>query len=172
MSKGGWTRIMNRVKLEKGNLFFNRTWQDYKNGFGSIEDNYWMGLENMRNIIGNKRMQLRIEMFNKNDQIAFLVYDYFNIDSESNSYKLTIWSKTDGNTYDTLSYHNSMKFSTFDRDNDQYPSDSCAKDYNGGWWFNYCYKMCPTCKSTTGESYDGSNHIFFDNIKMMIKPGS
>ena len=90
MSKGGWTRIMNRVKLEKGNLFFNRTWQDYKNGFGSIEDNYWMGLENMRNIIGNKRMQLRIEMFNKNDQIAFLVYDYFNIDSESNSYKLTI----------------------------------------------------------------------------------
>ena len=65
-----------------------------------------------------------------------------------------------------------MKFSTFDRDNDQYPSDSCAKDYNGGWWFNYCYKMCPTCKSTTGESYDGSNHIFFDNIKMMIKPGS
>ena len=171
MSKGGWTRIMNRVKLEKGNLFFNRTWQDYKNGFGSIEDNYWMGLENMRNIIGNKRMQLRIEMFNKTDQIAFLVNDYFNIDSESNSYKLTLGSKTDGNTYDSLIRCHIEKFSTFDRDNDK-SSDSCAQKYNGGWWFFVCVEICPTCKSDRGEHYDGSKYIFYDNIRMMIKPGS
>ena len=38
-----------------------------------------------------------------------------------------------------MRYHDGMKFSTFDADNDNKRFDNCAKSNNGGWWFNDCY---------------------------------
>ena len=32
-----------------------------------------------------------------------------------------------------------MKFSTFDMDNDMWPTGSCAVDYKGAWWYNFCH---------------------------------
>ena len=166
MKKGGWTRIMNRVNR---NNFFNRNWQDYKIGFGSIENNYWMGLDNMRKLIGDRRMELRLDLFNIISDNSFIVYDHFNIDSERQMYTLEIGYKIEGNLPDSLSYHNNLKFSTNDRDNDAHTGD-CAKIYNGGWWFGQCYQTCLTCNSDTGNYFIKPTHTFFDNIKMMIKP--
>ena len=38
---------------------------------------------------------------------------------------------------DSLGYHNNMKFSTHDKDNDP-DSRNCANDFDGGWWFKEC----------------------------------
>jgi len=38
---------------------------------------------------------------------------------------------------DALSYHNGQKFTTFDRDNDQW-SANCAASYGGGFWDKSC----------------------------------
>ncbi|VDI75140.1 Hypothetical predicted protein [Mytilus galloprovincialis] len=35
--------------------------------------------------------------------------------------------------------NNGMKFSTYDRDNDNHTTDNCAEKYRGAWWFNACY---------------------------------
>ena len=40
---------------------------------------------------------------------------------------------------DSLAFHNSMPFSTYDRDNDRHTDDNCAEQYKGGWWYNSCY---------------------------------
>ena len=149
---------MNRINHDTS---FNRNWQDYKTGFGSIENNYWMGLDNMRKILGDQKMKLRIEMFNKISDHSFLIYDRFSIDSERKYYTLDLGFKIDGNTPDTFSSHNLLKFTTYDVDNDSNLFLNCAKSYSAGWWFANCYSMCLTCSGDSGV---------FDNIKMMIKP--
>jgi ficolin len=37
-----------------------------------------------------------------------------------------------------MSYHNGMKFSTKDVDNDAH-SSQCSQDYKGAWWYDSCY---------------------------------
>ncbi|VDI23328.1 Hypothetical predicted protein [Mytilus galloprovincialis] len=32
-----------------------------------------------------------------------------------------------------------MKFSTYDRDSDEWPTVNCAATRKGGWWYNNCY---------------------------------
>ena len=42
-----------------------------------------------------------------------------------------------GTAGDCLSWHNGMKFSTRDVDNDP-NTGSCAQKYHGAWWFKNC----------------------------------
>lgn len=39
-----------------------------------------------------------------------------------------------------MEYHDKIKFSTKDADNDLDATQNCASKYNSGWWFNSCYK--------------------------------
>ncbi|XP_062595944.1 fibrinogen-like protein 1 [Saccostrea cucullata] len=38
--EGGWTAIQKRISQSVG---FNRTWEEYKRGFGNVTDSYWIG---------------------------------------------------------------------------------------------------------------------------------
>ena len=42
-------------------------------------------------------------------------------------------------TGDSLAYHNNMKFSTPDNDNDAYNSKNCAEVYKNAFWYKGCY---------------------------------
>jgi len=56
-----------------------------------------------------------------------------------------------GNAGDGLSYHNGMKFSSYDRDNDPWSTrhpiykNNCAVYYGGGFW----YKSCAAARITS-----------------------
>ena len=39
---------------------------------------------------------------------------------------------------DSMSYENSMQFTTYDRDNDLH-GGNCAIQFNGAWWYNACH---------------------------------
>lgn len=40
---------------------------------------------------------------------------------------------------DRLTFHNGMKFSTFDQDNDEY-KNNCAASHTGSLWYKACFK--------------------------------
>ena len=54
----GWITIHQHVD---DTLDWNLPWADYKAGFGSIESNFWLGLENMHLLTSSQPYRLRTE---------------------------------------------------------------------------------------------------------------
>lgn len=50
---GGWTVIQRRVNA---NVDFYRGWCDYKNGFGSLGGNFWLGLDRIHRLAKARNM--------------------------------------------------------------------------------------------------------------------
>ena len=129
---GGWTVIQRRI----GSTDFYRNWNDYVNGFGNLNSDHWLGLEKIHRLTKANSI-LRVDMTSYTKGSRYARYNVFKVGSSATSYKLTTGNYS-GNAGDRLAYHNGMKFSTKDRDNDR-NSGSCAVAYRGGWWYNNCY---------------------------------
>ena len=56
-------------------------------------------------------------------------------------YTLAVTGYYSGNAKDSLSYHSGKKFSTRDKDNDDWKGHSCAGRYKGAWWYDYCHTV-------------------------------
>ena len=65
---GGWLVIQRR--LLNGNTNFTRNWQDYEDGFGDLEGEFWYGLKNIHCLTSRWEMELRIDM-ETTDGVAF-----------------------------------------------------------------------------------------------------
>lgn len=139
---GGWTVIQRRLD---GSVDFERTWADYKTGFGYLNGEFWLGNDNIHALTSAGFNELRIDMEDFEGNRAYAKYSKFHIKSESDNYALEI-SGYSGNAGDSLNAHNGSQFSTTDRDNDQY-SGSCSIIYRGAWWFT------PGCHSSNLNGY-------------------
>ena len=136
---GGWTVLLKR---QDGSMDFQRNWTDYKNGFGNLEGEYWLGLDNMHLLtnLSGVTAQLRVDLADWEGNTAFAKYDQFSVDDEDSNYTLSLSGYQSVSTAgDSLTYHNGQKFSTPDRDNDAWGLDHCAVYFYGPWWHNSCY---------------------------------
>ena len=133
---GGWIVFQRRVDAT---VDFYRDWNEYKSGFGNLNGNFWLGLENIHRLAGpGKGAILRIDlrhMSNRND-LRYAEYSTFEISDETKGYSITV-SGYSGNAGDSLIYHNGMWFTTKDRDQDEWPKN-CANENRGAWWYNEC----------------------------------
>ncbi|XP_066272999.1 microfibril-associated glycoprotein 4-like [Branchiostoma lanceolatum] len=133
---GSWTVIQRR---QDGSVPFNRTWEEYKHGFGDKDGEYWLGNENIHNMTSQRNYMLRVDLVDWENQTAFAEYSTFRVSNESDGYRLHI-SGYSGDAGDAMTRH-SLKgrmFSTMDRDNDEW-NDNCSQEYGqGGWWFQRC----------------------------------
>ena len=112
---------------------FFRGWKAYKNGFGNLIREFWLGNENIHQLLQKKHeYELRVDRYDT----AYAKYDNFLVGPESDGYRLTA-KEYSGSAGDSLWYHDGAKFSTKNRDNDIW-SKSCAKLRRGGWWYNAC----------------------------------
>ena len=108
---GGWIVIQNR---DDGTTDFFRTWNEYKEGFGNIAGEFWMGLEKIHELTSSKIFALLIVMENSKGEKRYARYSSFGISGESSGYSLSLLGKYVGDAGDSLSYHAGMKFSTYE----------------------------------------------------------
>ncbi|XP_052784673.1 fibrinogen-like protein A [Mya arenaria] len=137
----GWIVFQRR---KYGSEDFNRSWEEYKLGFGDLNDDFWWGNEKLHHMTTGEPMELRIDLEDFNGNKAFAKYHSFRIRSEEHNYKLEVGGYS-GSAGDALSdnvndfwNHNGQEFSTRDRDNDNHLTN-CAERFRGGWWFNACF---------------------------------
>ena len=130
---GGWTVFQRR---QDGSVDFYRGWSDYKNRFGDLNGEFWLGLDKIHRLT-KQAQTLRVDLMDFSGRRVHADYRRFHVSDESSKYSLTCTSYS-GNATDSLSYHNGMAFTTKDNDNDEW-STNCATSYKGGWWYRSCY---------------------------------
>ena len=147
---GGWTVFLQNAY---GSITFNKKWNYYKDGFGTLEKDFWLGNEFMYNATKlynshvSKTVELYILVASKDNKTFYAMYKNFSILSEATNYTLQVSNFLKGTMGDAMNYHNNIKFSTTDRDNDEVNTVNCADKYGGyGWWFKDCYKALLTRK--------------------------
>ncbi|GFO32664.1 ficolin-1 [Plakobranchus ocellatus] len=160
------------LRRTTGDVDFYRDWTSYREGFGSLTGDFWMGNEALYNLTDKDPYELRIDVRMKGGQEVFARYPNFRIEDESNKYRLQIGSYT-GTAGDGLKVHNKMFFTTFDRDNDEASGSSCAVIHHGGWWYKNCHHAELNIEWAVTETktygwYDGSAHrpVSFSEMKM------
>ncbi|XP_059175499.1 ficolin-1-like isoform X2 [Physella acuta] len=122
----------------KGDVSFLRTWNDYKNGFGSNSGDFWIGNDVIYQLTNLGYNELRFDMkYNCKDYYA--VYRGFKVENEAAKYKMYSMSFSGGNVENLFIHHNGMKFTTIDSDNDIWSPVNCAEERSGGWWYSNCH---------------------------------
>ncbi|XP_056016284.1 ficolin-1-like [Ostrea edulis] len=171
---GGWTVIQKRVD---GSTDFYRDWQTYKVGFGNPRKSYWMGNDALHLLTKSGKQVLRVNLQKFSGQMAYAKYSKFFVGDESSKYKLTV-SGYSGTAGDSLSYHNGMKYSTKDQDNDA-QGGNCATMFKGAWWYKGCYysnlngRYANSAVASTkylNWYYWGNRHVALRRTSMMIRP--
>ncbi|XP_076805214.1 microfibril-associated glycoprotein 4-like [Clavelina lepadiformis] len=164
----GWTIFQRRID---GSVNFGRPWDDYANGFGQIDGEFWLGLDNIHEMTRGGRCRLKIELWDFDGNQAHADYSSFSIESAENLYRLRV-SGYSGNAGDSLAYHNGRSFSTEDRDNDSsYTNCATSRGGSQGWWFGGCglsYLNGVWIRQSSG-SYNGILWVLWKGAREPLK---
>ncbi|XP_048750543.2 ficolin-2-like [Ostrea edulis] len=155
---GGWTIFQRRMD---GSEDFYRTWAEYKNGFGNLTSEFWLGNDKLHYLLSQGSYELRMDMSDFRNETRYVKYSSISVGNEASKYVISI-SGFSGNVGDCFtSEHpiNNMKFTTKDQDNDVKSSNNCAVQYQSGWWHNSCH-----CSNPNGLYLAGETSIHADGI--------
>ncbi|XP_061899094.1 mediator of DNA damage checkpoint protein 1-like [Entelurus aequoreus] len=189
---GGWTLLQLR---RDGSVSFNRSWAEYRSGFGDLlrGGEFWLGNQHIHLLTRDRDMTLRVELRDFSGVAGYAEYSRFKVASERTRFRLTVggYSGTAGDAlvFSASYNHSNRAFTTPDRDNDRYPSGNCGAYYGSGWWFDACmaanlngryylekYKgvrngiYWGTWHNISTELYPTNERRSFKTVRMMIRP--
>uniref|UniRef100_A0A182NVM1 Fibrinogen C-terminal domain-containing protein n=1 Tax=Anopheles dirus TaxID=7168 RepID=A0A182NVM1_9DIPT len=158
-----------------GSVEFNRSWTEYKHGFGDLRGEHWLGLNKLWNVIFAERHELLVEVEDFYGQICYAKYDDFKMENFE-GFKLKSLGSYSGTAGDSLSPHIGKVFATFDKND----AHNCARSYGGGWWFDKCYNAHLNGRYrykhelyNTGVAWNGLRKDYsMKSSKMMVRPYS
>ncbi|CAH3160698.1 unnamed protein product, partial [Porites lobata] len=81
---GGWIVFQKRFN---GSEDFHRNLSDYKNGFGNLNGEFWLGNDRIHRLT-DRHHQLLVELDGFNNITGYAQYETFSVDSEENGYKI------------------------------------------------------------------------------------
>ncbi|CAH3104297.1 unnamed protein product [Pocillopora meandrina] len=128
---GGWVVFQKR---QDGSVDFYRGWIDYKNGFGNLNGEFWLGLDKIHRLTKTKN-KLRVDLMDTTGSTAYAEYNMFSVSSERTKYKLSL------GTYSGRRRIN------------------CAMTYKGAWWYKYCHRS-----NLNGLYHHGKHSSYADGV--------
>ena len=181
---GKWMVIQRRIN---GSVDFYRNWTDYVNGFGDLEGEFWYGLENIHCLTTREDVELRIELGNGTVPSIVWTYQLFKVGGADTDYQLTINNGTGvGGIFDAMKNLDGNKFTTQDRDNDNFVhkdyNGNCAVKFGGAWWYEACHyanlngkyehhtQVLKDHDDDTRLSWNNGTWLHFTKVQMMIRP--
>ncbi|XP_068711510.1 microfibril-associated glycoprotein 4-like isoform X2 [Montipora foliosa] len=147
---GGWTVFQKRLD---GSVDFYRGWEDYKQGFGNLNGEFWLGLDKIHRLTKLVNNTLRVDLEDTKGNTAYAAYDMFAVTNETAKYQLSLGTYS-GTAGDSLSRQRGALFSTKDSDNDSW-NRSCALHFKGAWWYEACHDS-----NLNGFYHHGSHSSF------------
>ncbi|XP_071837038.1 fibrinogen-like protein A [Apostichopus japonicus] len=136
-SGGGWTVFQRRVD---GSVDFYLNWADYKEGFGDVDQEHWLGNDKIHLITHQREYKLRIDL-STDDMHHYAEHDIFRIGNEENNYTLTDIIQGTGSAARPLMIPSlGVPWSTKDRDNADNVEGTndfeCAVENHGAFWYD------------------------------------
>ncbi|XP_004593534.2 fibrinogen C domain-containing protein 1 [Ochotona princeps] len=157
---GGWTVFQRR---EDGSVNFFRGWEAYRDGFGKLTGEHWLGLKRIHALTTQAAYELHVDLEDFDNGTAYAHYEsfgvgLFSVDPEEDGYPLTVAGYS-GTAGDSLLKHSSMRFTTKDRDSD-HSENNCAAFYRGAWWYRNCHTS-----NLNGQYLRGAHASYADGIE-------
>ncbi|XP_071854050.1 uncharacterized protein [Apostichopus japonicus] len=92
---GGWTVFQRRVN---GSVDFYRNWTSYKEGFGELTHEFWLGNDKLYYLTNQSQYQLRVDLVDEDGKHYYALYGWFHINDESDHYRLSVGGSYNGTT--------------------------------------------------------------------------
>ena len=109
---------------------------DIATGFCDLNGEHWLGNANLHAITTARPYQLRVDLEDWEGNLAYAEYTTFSVASEEDGFRLRV-SGYSGTAGTGMNHNNNWKFSTPDRDQDNWPYN-CAQKFASGWWYQDC----------------------------------
>ena len=84
---GGWTVFQRRLD---GSVDFYLAWEFYKNGFGDLTGEFWLGNDNLHRLTAADGVILRVDLEDFDGNITYAEYMNFKVAGEADKYRLLI----------------------------------------------------------------------------------
>ncbi|XP_067118159.1 techylectin-5B-like [Centruroides vittatus] len=139
---GGWTLLERRGDFGYPPDYFYRNWQDYSQGFGDLNKEFWLGLDKMHSLTKQGNYFLRFNLKDLKGRKINATYRNFKIGSEEEKYPLTYDEYLATDEYPKYSAGNVLydarndKFCTYDHQDCEWHS-LCNDHKIGGWWYGH-----------------------------------
>ena len=135
---GGWIVMQ---KHFDGSVDFYRNWETYKNGFGDIYGEHWLGNDFVHQYTNSHSTEMLSEATAFDGGRAATILNGFRLGDEALTQYIFQYDGctvlTSGTNYAVCSnWVKDLKFSTFDFENDNDDEYNCVDHFNGGAWWN------------------------------------
>ena len=98
---GGWTVFQRRLD---GSVDFLLGWESYKNGFGNLTGEFWLGNDNLHRLTAAGNVTLRVDLEDFEGHIRYAEYTTFKVADERDNFRLSIGGYR-GTAGDSLAFH-------------------------------------------------------------------
>ncbi|XP_041373593.1 uncharacterized protein LOC121386672 [Gigantopelta aegis] len=123
-------------RKSNGSLNFNKTWNEYRDGFGEIDSDYWLGNNDIHRITQQGQYELQIDLETNTAERKHVTYDTFYVASEKSNFELKVIG-FHGDIKDSLSPSNGMRFVTYDMGR----YFNCDDPEVSGFWIINCFSL-------------------------------